>query len=563
MKKKDDDLIIVSKDFINLRYGYFKSVEILLFYRILLAGKNLERDNNIIKEDFSIVQKDLEIKAKDLKKEIFAIQDNFLRTKIKYVDRNGVGTVALFEGIYNNIKNNTIEAILTSKGKEFLQNLSDGYIRFLFTDILKFKSKYSRLILPHLMNVSHFKKLIISKEKLLQIFEIEEKDGYNNLSNFNRVVLKAVETDLKDIFEDFKITKNKEGRTIKEYIFTWSNNFNFKKDFSKEEETIDYTDEIIESTAELTAEEKIKKFISENIQTLNYKSIQKNIKSRLENGETPEEIIAFIKRNWHRAIDDDKYKSKIGILKKALEENFELNLTKVEIEKEKNILNGKGIIKKEVKYIKSDWSNSDLKKENKEDINNSEAKIENIKEKEDINIFETKEKKDIDYKEYLKIKKEKLNNIFETGDKKIDLYIRRVHFNSVLNKYIVNLSKAEYKKEIEDLKEIFYKGNAKETKEAYKNIFQIINANKEEEIEETKVAVAEVVEKNNTTDEKAILNKVSKSLFENATEIKNNDKLSEKERKEKLLKMLKENIELLEKETDQFDEEDIASIFKK
>jgi hypothetical protein len=564
MKKKDDDLIIVSKDFINLRYGYFKSVEILLFYRILLAGKNLEKDNNIIKEDFSIVQKDLEIKAKDLKKEIFAIQDNFLRTKIKYVDRNGVGTVALFEGIYNNIKNNTIEAILTSKGKEFLQNLSDGYIRFLFTDILKFKSKYSRLILPHLMNVSHFKKLIISKEKLLQIFEIEEKDGYNNLSNFNRVVLKAVETDLKDIFEDFKITKNKEGRTIKEYIFTWSNNFNFKKDFSKEEETIDYTDEInpIES-AELTAEETIKKFIKENIQTLNYKSIQKNIKSRLENGETPEEIIAFIKRNWHRAIDDDKYKSKIGILKKALEENFELNLTKVEIEKEKNILNGKGIIKKEVKYIKSDWSNSDLKKENKEDINNSEAKIENIKEKEDINIFETKEKKDIDYKEYLKIKKEKLNNIFETGDKKIDLYIRRVHFNSVLNKYIVNLSKAEYKKEIEDLKEIFYKGNAKETKEAYKNIFQIINANKEEEIEETKVAVAEVVEKNNTTDEKAILNKVSKSLFENATEIKNNDKLSEKERKEKLLKMLKENIELLEKETDQFDEEDIASIFKK
>lgn len=564
MKKKDDDLIIVSKDFINLRYGYFKSAEILLFYRILLAGKNLEKDNNIIKEDFSIVQKDLEIKAKDLKKEIFAIQENFLRTKIKYADRNGVGTVALFEGIYNNIKNNTIEAILTSRGKEFLQNLSDGYIRFLFTDILKFKSKYSRLILPHLMNVSHFKKLIISKEKLLQIFEIEEKDGYNNLSNFNRVVLKAVETDLKDIFEDFKITKNKEGRTIKEYIFTWSNNFNFKKDFSKEEETIDYTDEInpIES-AELTAEETIKKFIKENIQTLNYKSIQKNIKSRLENGETPEEIIAFIKRNWHRAIDDDKYKSKIGILKKALEENFELNLTKVEIEKEKNILNGKGIIKKEVKYIKSDWSNSDLKKENKEDINNSEAKIENIKEKEDINIFETKEKKDIDYKEYLKIKKEKLNNIFETGDKKIDLYIRRVHFNSVLNKYIVNLSKAEYKKEIEDLKEIFYKGNAKETKEAYKNIFQIINANKEEEIEETKVAVAEVVEKNNTTDEKAILNKVSKSLFENATEIKNNDKLSEKERKEKLLKMLKENIELLEKETDQFDEEDIASIFKK
>lgn len=65
------------------------------------------------------------------------------------------------------------------------------------------------------------------------------------------------------------------------------------------------------------------------------------------------------------------------------------------------------------------------------------------------------------------------------------------------------------------------------------------------------IEVAEVVvEKNNNTDEKAIL----KSLFENATEIKNNDKLSEEERKEKLLKMLRENLELLEKETEEIEE---------
>lgn len=548
MKKKDDDLIIVSKDFINLRYGYFKSVEILLFYRILLAGKNLEKDNNIIKEDFSIVQKDLEIKAKDLKKEIFAIQDNFLRTKIKYADKSGIGTVALFEGIYNNIEKNTIEAILTSRGKEFLQNLEDGYIRFLFTDILKFKSKYSRLILPHLMNVSHFKKLIISKEKLLQIFEIEEKDGYNNLSNFNRVVLKAVETDLKDIFEDFKITKNKEGRTIKEYIFTWSNNFNFKKDFSKEEETIDYTDEI-----ELTAEEKIKKFISENIPTLNYKSIEKNIKSRLENGENDEEIIAFIKRNWHRAIDDDKYKSKIGILKKALEENFELNLTKEEIQKEKNILNGKTIVKKEVKVIKSDWDTPNSSK---------------LEEKEEVKKEVVKEKKIeiISYKEYLERKEIELKKIIEktkTGDKKLDLALRKMNFFLVFKgKIQVNLTKTEYEQETENLKK-YFQVSLEIIKQEVERIF-IITKEKEEEVkEETKVAVAEVVEKNNAIDEEAILKKVSKSLLENATEIKGNGTLSKEERKEKLLKMLRENIELLERETEEFDEKDIASIFKK
>lgn len=488
MIKKDDDLIIVSKDFTNLRFGYFKSAEILLFYRILLAGKNLKKDNNVIIEDFSIVQKDLEIKAKDLKQEIFAIQDNFLRTKIKYADRNGVGTIALFEGIYNNIKDNTIEAILTSRGKEFLQNLSDGYIRFLFSDVLKFKSKYSRLILPHLMNVSHLKKFIVGKEKLLEIFEIEEKDGYNNLSNFNRVVLKAVENDLKDIFENFEIEKKKEGRTIKSYIFKWSNNFNFQKDFEKEKLVIEAEAEA-EAEIELTAEEKIKKFISENIPTLNYKSIEKIIKSRLENGENSEEILAFIKRNWHRAIDDDKYKSKIGILKKALEDNFELNLTKGEIEKEKNILNGKGILKKEVKFIKSDWDSpskaeAEVKKEVtvKEDV--TETEIENI-----------------DYKKYLDIKKEKLTTFDTTKKNEIYLMSQEVAFRiSFTQKYTVTLNKKEYEQEMKDLAEIFYKNNIKEATELYKNFFII----REKEVKEEEVAVADV-KKENAEVEKVIV----------------------------------------------------------
>ena len=496
MIKKDDDLIIVSKDFTNLRFGYFKSAEILLFYRILLAGKNLKKDNNVIIEDFSIVQKDLEIKAKDLKQEIFAIQDNFLRTKIKYADRNGVGTIALFEGIYNNIKDNTIEAILTSRGKEFLQNLSDGYIRFLFSDVLKFKSKYSRLILPHLMNVSHLKKFIVSKEKLLEIFEIEEKDGYNNLSNFNRVVLKAVENDLKDIFEDFEIEKKKEGRTIKSYIFKWSNNFNFQKDFENEKEKLVIEAEA-EAEIELTAEEKIKKFISENIPTLNYKSIEKNIKSRLENGENSEEIIAFIKRNWHRAIDDDKYKSKIGILKKALEDNFELNLTKGEIEKEKNILNGRGIFKKEVKFVKSEWDSP------------TEAKKKEVTVKEEVKK-EVKEIENITYKEYLEVKEKKIN-LFNTDDNKdtINLSIQKTSFNNYLRlNYNVTLTKSEWEKEIADLAQRFYSNNIKEATEVYKNFFIIIK----EEVKEEEVTVADVKKENAETIVETDEEKINKYL---------------------------------------------------
>lgn len=99
------------------------------------------------------------------------------------------------------------------------------------------------------------------------------------------------------------------------------------------------------------------------------------------------------------------------------------------------------------------------------------------------------------------------------------------------------------------------KGEVKRGRKKYTHIEFTFKPIKESIQNQNKdIEVAEVLEKNNTTDEKAILKEVSKSLLENATEIKNNDKLSEEERKEKLLKMLRENLELLEKETEEIEE---------
>lgn len=100
------------------------------------------------------------------------------------------------------------------------------------------------------------------------------------------------------------------------------------------------------------------------------------------------------------------------------------------------------------------------------------------------------------------------------------------------------------------------KGEVKRGRKKYTHIEFTFKPIKESIQNQNKdIEVAEVVEKNNNaTNEKAILKEVSKSLLENATEIKNNDTLSEEERKEKLLKMLRENLELLEKETEEIEE---------
>ena len=104
------------------------------------------------------------------------------------------------------------------------------------------------------------------------------------------------------------------------------------------------------------------------------------------------------------------------------------------------------------------------------------------------------------------------------------------------------------------------KGEVKRGRKKYTHIEFTFKPIKESiQNQEKEIEVAEVVVE--TTDEKAIL----KSLFENATEIKNNDTLSEEERKEKLLKMLRENLELLEKETKEIEEtnENTDTITKK
>lgn len=99
------------------------------------------------------------------------------------------------------------------------------------------------------------------------------------------------------------------------------------------------------------------------------------------------------------------------------------------------------------------------------------------------------------------------------------------------------------------------KGEVKRGRKKYTHIEFTFKPIKESiQNQEKEIEVAEIIEKNNTTDEKAILKEVSKSLLENATEIKGNDTLSEEERKEKLLKMLRENLELLEKETEEIEE---------
>lgn len=539
--KKTNGLVKLNKEFLGIELGFLNKKELELLYILCLAYKERKVQSikihiREIKELMSYGEK--EIRKTDIENYVETLHKRLAKVNIR-TNKSGIsGTLNLFEYVLTDTRDYetgivTIIAKVTDTAMNFFNNLEgkkNKYLRFLIEDAIKLRGKYSTLLLPHLISCSKDKKFEISFENLEELLGIKGK--YSRKTDFNKRILKPTVEELEIIFKDLKVKGLKKNeldpRKITDYIFTWSNNINYddkkeetsffyeieetnnsdKKEYSKvfinsdniiedkieEIEVAEVKVDKVEAEAEETDEEEIKKFIKEKIPTLNYKSIQEFIKKRLESGETKEEIISFIKRNWHRAIENDNYKNKVAILIKAIKEKFELNLTKEEIQKEKNKLNGKGVLEKEVKFVKSDWGESPKKEEAKEEVKKEVTVTEDVKEIENIN-----------YKKYLDIKKEKLiafSNVTDTT-KKNEIYLKsqEVAFRiSFTRKYTVTLTKKEFDKEIKDLAEIFYKNNIKETTELYKNFFIII---KEEEVKE-EVAVADV-KKENAEVEKVIV----------------------------------------------------------
>ena len=501
--KKTNGLVKLNKEFLGIELGFLNKKELELLYILCLAFKERKVQSikihiKEIKELMSSGEK--EIRKTDIENYVETLHKRLAKVNIR-TNKSGIsGTLNLFEYVITDTRDYetgivTIIAKITDTAMNFFNNLEgkrNKYLRFLIEDAIRLKGKYSTLLLPHLIACSKDKKFEISFENLEELLGIKGK--YSRKTDFNKRILKPVVEELEIIFKDLKVKALKKNeldpRKITDYFFTWSNNINYddkkeetsffveieetnnndKKEYSKifvGTDNIDKTEEIEvaevkvealdETEEELTDEEEIKKFIKEKIPTLNYKSIQEAIKKRLESGETKEEIISFIKRNWHRAVENDNYKNKVAILIKAIKEKFELNLTKEEIEKEKNILNGKGILHKEVKYVKPDWSNSDIEEAKKKDT---------VKEK-------VKEIENITYKEYLEVKEKKIN-LFNVDNNKdtINLSIQKTSFNNYLRlNYNVTLTKSEWEKEIKDLAQRFYSNNIKEATEVYKNFF--------------------------------------------------------------------------------------------
>ena len=305
----NNDLVKVHKDFINLNIGLLGEKELELFYYICLRTR--EKKDKAIEIDFSSIRKALgDIKKSDLKKYIVGLQHKLASLKITSISEKEISTIILFDKLTNVIEEDKLIVRVTESSLYFFNN-ANSYLRFLFSDVRKLKGKYSKLLIPYLMDKSNEKKAEFEKERFFNILEVEESYR-NNLSDFNKRILKPAVAELKKIFENLKVEPLKNGRVIKEYKFTWTNDFNFqnKKDNIEEAEVVEEKENI--------APGELEKFFKLNFSGVNYSKKHKEVLEKLLKNNSLEYIKQYLKDQWEYVQNDKSILNKAAYFSKLI-----------------------------------------------------------------------------------------------------------------------------------------------------------------------------------------------------------------------------------------------------
>ena len=314
----NNDLVKVHKDFTKLNIGILSEKELELFYYICLNVKDIR--DEIITMDFSSIKKSLGlINFRDLKKYIVGLHQKLGNLHITNITSKKIETIFLFEKFINDLDNNTL-TIRVTKDSLYFFNIANSYLRFLFSDVRKLSGKYSKLLVPYLMEFSHKKEAEFEKERFFNILEVEESYR-NNLSDFNKRILKPAVAELKKLFENLKVEPLKNGRVIKGYKFSWTNDFNFqnKKDNIEEAEVVEEKENI--------ASGELEKYFKLNFSGVNYSKKHKEVLEKLLKNNSLEYIKKYLSEQWEYVQNDKNilnksaYFSKLILEEKAVYKN--------------------------------------------------------------------------------------------------------------------------------------------------------------------------------------------------------------------------------------------------
>lgn len=369
--EKSKELVKYHNDLNKLNMSSLKEKELELFYAICVELK--QQGNSEIKLNINEFKKDFNISNKIDKKRfadyIEAVHNKFLEIKTTKRTSRVIESMNFFKKFRTDLDTGIMEIQVNEEFSYFLNNLVQMYTRFSFLEFQNLNGKYSKLLMPHLMQWNSVKEIFFTKEELFDIFGVN--DNYKkDLSNFNRKILNPTIKELTDIFYQLECKKIKKGREITGYSFQW------EKETPSEE-----TEMISPGSSSISADKSaaIPEYWKNHFSGVNYTSKHKTVIDKLLKTMNESQVINYLQEQWefvknNPAIENGPaYFSSLILEEKAVLKDYVSQNKQKELSPEEDRKQAKDFMKKFPQFRQTDINEvirnmEEIKSEEKEKI---------------------------------------------------------------------------------------------------------------------------------------------------------------------------------------------------
>lgn len=261
---EDKDLVKYNNVLNKLNMGKLEEKELELFFALCLELKNKETDEVFINITDFKNKYNMGRSNQRFEKYMEIVLEKFLETKMVIKTAKTLELGNFFRKFKLEFETNTLYVQLDNDYKFILNNLVEMYTQFNFKQYQELKSKYAKRLMPKLSQWNGTKKIEYKKNDLYEILGASESYK-NDISSFNKRILKPATSELKKIFYNLKVKPIKNtNKSINSYLFTWN-------DKPKNIEDV----EVIEEVKTLEISKKLKLLLDEAIKNEKLEILEK------------------------------------------------------------------------------------------------------------------------------------------------------------------------------------------------------------------------------------------------------------------------------------------------
>lgn len=245
-----NDIVKYNNSLNKLKMGKLEEKELELFFALCLELKEKGTADVFInitdfKNRYNMGRSNVRFE-----KYLEVVLDKFLETKMIIKTAKTLEMGNFFRKFKIDFQKNLLYVQVDNDYSFILNDLVEMYTQFSFKQYQELKSKYAKRLMPRLAQWNGTKSIEFEKEDLFEILGASESYK-NDLSSFNKRILKPASTELKTVFYNLKVKpiKNNNKNTtnkIKSYLFSWS---------AKPKEVIEVAEEV--KTLEISKKLKI------------------------------------------------------------------------------------------------------------------------------------------------------------------------------------------------------------------------------------------------------------------------------------------------------------------